>query len=139
MKTIVLSSVLCIFFGFALQAQNSSDLPSSATDEVSAKTDTCMCEEDVYVIVSKMPQYKEGEKALKDYFFVDSSGVNGNVYVSFVIDCCGRVSEPQVVRGLEEKADQKALELVQNMPNWNPGVNGHKKVKVRCVYPIRFI
>lgn len=96
------------------------------------------CGEEIFVIVDKMPEYKGGKEAEKNYLSVKSSGIKGIVYVQFIIDCQGKVTTPKIVRGLDPSADKVALELVKAMPDWIPGEQEGKKVNVQSTYAVSF-
>jgi len=66
------------------------------------------------------------------------SGIQGRVYVQFVIDKDGRIIDAKVVKGIGGGCDEEALRVIQNSPQWNPGVQRGKPVKVRMVLPIIF-
>lgn len=65
-------------------------------------------------------------------------GEQGKVYVSFVVEPDGTISNVQVERGISEDLDREAKRLVRNMPAWNPGEAGGKKARTRCRLPINF-
>ena len=96
----------------------------------------------VFMVVEKMPEYVGGFDAMKAFMFDNmkhpSDGKTGTVYVSMVIGTDGQVSDVNVLRGVGPAADAEALRVVKMMPNWIPGEQSGKKVKVRYVLPIRF-
>ena len=65
-------------------------------------------------------------------------GVEGSVFVSFVIDKNGNISEPQVIKGISAECDKEAVRVVGLMPPWKPGKQNGKPVKCRFVLPIKF-
>ena len=66
------------------------------------------------------------------------NGVQGTVYVSFVVESDGRINEAKVLRGIGSGCDEEALRVVKSMPNWTPGTQRGKPVRVRYNLPIRF-
>lgn len=65
-------------------------------------------------------------------------GEKGRVTVSFVIDKTGKVTGGKVERGVSAELDAEALRVVSVMPNWTPGKQNGKTVKVRYMLPITF-
>jgi len=65
-------------------------------------------------------------------------GEQGKVYVSFVVEPDGKVSNVQVERGVSDDLDREAKRVVRNMPAWIPGEAGGKKSRTRCRLPIVF-
>jgi TonB family protein len=67
------------------------------------------------------------------------SGISGTVYIKYTIDKDGSVTDVRVERGVHPLLDSAAVEVIRNMPKWNPGVQGQKYVKTAFVIPIQFI
>ncbi len=65
-------------------------------------------------------------------------GEQGKVYVSFVVEPSGDITNVQVERGISDDLDREAKRVVRGMPNWKPGKNGGKAVRTRCRLPINF-
>lgn len=65
-------------------------------------------------------------------------GKQGRVYLSFVVEKTGEISNVKVMRGLSKELDKEAIRLVQAMPRWIPGEVARKKVRMRCRIPITF-
>ena len=92
------------------------------------------------------PEYPGGTKALHKYLN-DSirypqeaieRGIEGRVIVQFVIDSLGNVCEERVVRSIDSQLDGEAIRLVRNMPQWKPGTQRGRPVRVRFTLPITF-
>jgi len=65
-------------------------------------------------------------------------GIEGKVFVQFVIGKDGSISEVTVVKGIGAGCDEEAIRVVQGAPAWNPGKQRGKPVKQRMVLPITF-
>lgn len=65
-------------------------------------------------------------------------GEQGKVYVSFVVEPDGTISNVQVERGISEDLDREAKRVVRAMPRWKPGKNNGRAVRARCRLPISF-
>lgn len=100
--------------------------------------------EEVFVVVEEMPRFKEGnvQKFLARYVkypvLAMEAGVEGTVYVSFIIDKTGKVTEPQIVRSPDLSLSEEALRVIRLMPDWEPGKQRGKTVDVRYTMPIEF-
>lgn len=104
-------------------------------------------EEEIFTIVEEMPGFPGGEKALFEYLAKNTdypamaadAGIQGVVYVTFVVDTDGKVKDARVLRGIGGGCDKEALRVVNSMPSWAPGRQRGKNVKVQYNLPIRFI
>lgn len=103
-------------------------------------------EEEIPYIVQFMPEFPGGQKALLSFLsknvnypvIAQENGVQGKVYVTFIIDEKGRVTSPTILRGEDESLNREAIRVVSSMPNWKPGRQQGKAVKVRFNVPIHF-
>jgi TonB family protein len=75
---------------------------------------------------------KYPEEALKNK-------ISGKVYVSFIIEKNGSITNVQVIQGLGSGLDEEAIRVIKNSPRWKPGYQAKKDpVRVACVMPISF-
>lgn len=103
-------------------------------------------EEDIVFIAEEMPEFPGGEKALLKYLVshvrypvvAQENGIQGKVYVSFVIDELGMIGNIEIIRGVDVSIDNEAIRVIASMPRWNPGKQGGNPVKVRYNVPILF-
>ncbi|RED93651.1 energy transducer TonB [Marinoscillum furvescens] len=65
-------------------------------------------------------------------------GITGRVYVQFVIDKDGSLTEVEVIKGPGAGISEEALRVILGSPKWNPGKQRGRPVKVRMVLPITF-
>ena len=104
-------------------------------------------EEPIFVIVESMPQFPGGEEARLTYLnenvryptMAREAGIQGRVFVEFVVEKDGSVTNVRVVRGIGGGCDEEAIRVVQSMPRWIPGKQRNVPVRVRFNMPIRFI
>jgi len=67
-----------------------------------------------------------------------AEGIEGQVFVCFIVDENGKVTKPEILKGIGFGCDEEALRVIRNLPDWKPGkMNGHP-VKVRMRVPFRF-
>ena len=101
----------------------------------------------VFQIVEKMPSFPGGEAAMMKYLsdnieyptIAQENGIQGRVYVNFVVGRSGAISNIKVVRGVDPALDQEAVRVVKAMPKWNPGEQRGKAVNVSFMLPINFV
>ena len=67
-----------------------------------------------------------------------AAGTQGRVYVQFVVNEEGRLTEAKTVKGIGGGCDEEAVRVVSSSPKWKPPVHGGKAVKQRIVLPITF-
>jgi protein TonB len=65
-------------------------------------------------------------------------GVQGRVFVNFVVEADGSVTNVKVLRGIGGGCDEEAVRVVNSMPNWTPGMQRGEAVRVSFNLPIRF-
>jgi periplasmic protein TonB len=65
-------------------------------------------------------------------------GLEGTVYVSFVIGRDGKVTRVEVIKGLSPDCDKEAARVIALLPGWNPGRQNDVPVMVRMTLPIKF-
>lgn len=97
--------------------------------------------------VQVMPQFEGGQAALLKYIaneidyprFAEESGIEGIVYVQFVVEKDGSISEVKILRGVQRSLDEEALRVISKMDNWIPGSQNGVKARVLFTIPIRFV
>ncbi len=98
-------------------------------------------EDQVFVVVERMPKLIGGLAALqKNIVYPElarKAGIEGRVYVEFVVDEHGHVMNPKVVRGIGGGCDEEALKAVRKA-HFTPGMQRGHPVKVRYSLPIVF-
>ncbi len=104
-------------------------------------------EEDViFTVVEQQAEFPGGFEAMVKFLAKNMKypaaarrmSVEGSVFVSFVIDREGNISDPQVIKGISAECDKEAIRVVQLMPPWKPGKQNGKPVRCRFVLPIKF-
>ncbi len=103
-------------------------------------------EEQIFTIVEEMPSFPGGEAALMKYLgnnikypaIAKDAGIQGTVYVTFVVNEQGAVKDVKVLRSIGGGCDEEAIRVVESMPKWKAGKQRGKAVKVQYNLPIRF-
>lgn len=67
-----------------------------------------------------------------------AAGTEGTVYVSFIIDEEGRVTEPSIIRDIGDGCGKAAIDVLKKMPKWEPGKDKGEIVQVKLNLPIHF-
>ncbi len=104
-------------------------------------------ESEVFFIVEDMPEFPGGELALRKFIanaikypvIAQENGIQGKVYVNFVVDKDGSVSNARIARGVDASLDKEALRVVNTLPKWKPGMQRGKPVRVSYTVPISFV
>ena len=102
--------------------------------------------EDIYNVADEDPEFPGGMEAMVKYLSENikypqqakDEGVSGKVFVSFVIEKDGSVSNAEVIRGIGGGCDEEALRVVNAMPKWVPGKMSGEPVRVHFNLPINF-
>ena len=116
---------------------------TAQTDRTETKADA---DEGVYTLVEHDPEFNGGMEGLYQYLAANikypadakAEKVQGRVYVSFVIEKDGSVSNVKIVRSPDERLSREAERVVKAMPKWKPGRQSGKKVRVSYTLPINF-
>lgn len=97
-------------------------------------------------IVEKMPSYVGGLEEF--YKFVGKNlkypaqarrmGIEGKVFVHFIVDKDGSLSDIKVVKGIGAGCDEEVERIIHKSPKWNPGKQRGNPVRVRMMMPITF-
>jgi protein TonB len=104
-------------------------------------------EAQVFFIVEDMPEFPGGELALRKYIanaikypvIAQENGIQGKVYVTFVVDKDGSISDARIARGVDASLDKEALRVVGTRPKWKPGKQRGKPVRGSYTVPINFV
>ena len=97
-------------------------------------------------VVEQMPSFPGGPQALLNYLSehinypegYEETCVQGRVVITFVVEKDGSLSDVTVVKSLEKAFDEEALRAVKSMPNWIPGMQDGKPVRVKYTVPVNF-
>ena len=100
-------------------------------------------EQAIFVVIEEMPEFIGGMKALESFLRKNlrnvREGLNGFVYVEFIVDEDGSVKEIKIIRGLDAKANEEAIRLIRLTDKmWNPGKINGKAAAVKIMVPVKF-
>lgn len=100
----------------------------------------------VYIVVDQMPEFPSGDKGLYQ-FIADNikypaeakeEGIKGRVFVNFIVEPDGSVSDIRVLRGIGGGCDEEAVRVVKSMPRFKPGMQDGETVRVSYTIPVFF-
>jgi periplasmic protein TonB len=98
------------------------------------------------VAVQQQPEFKDGVSAMYQFLSKNmvypsvarENGIEGTVYVSFVVGKDGAIRDAKFLRGIGGGCNEEALRVIKLMPNWNPGKQNGKAVSVTFTMPVKF-
>ena len=109
-------------------------------------------ENDIFYVVEEMPEFdgQEGGHALEKFRdwiqlnvnypdIAKQNGIHGTVYVKFIIDEAGKVTDVGIVRGVDPSLDNEVKRVLNEAPDWKPGKQKGKEVKVQMAIPVKFM
>lgn len=101
----------------------------------------------VFINAEIMPTFQgKGPEAFRDYIAKNirfpedavQNGMSGRVYVQFVVDEKGKVTEVTLLRNVHPAIDKEVMRVMKNAPKWEPGLQSGTFVKVSFTIPIVF-
>jgi len=105
-------------------------------------------EAEIFFIVEDMPSFQgKGQDGFREYIadnlrypeIAAENGIAGRVFVRFVVEPNGSVTNVEVVRSVDPALDAEALRVVKSSPKWSPGKQRGKPVRVSFTFPINFV
>ncbi|WP_462280908.1 energy transducer TonB [Salinivirga cyanobacteriivorans] len=129
------------------------DIDTEADEETMIEQTDIMIEEEVeeeepeiFMVVEQMPEFPGGQGELFKYIsqniqypaIAKENGIQGKVFIQFVVGKDGSITNVTVLRGVDPSLDKEAVRVVKNMPKWKPGKQRGKPVYVRYQVPINF-
>jgi protein TonB len=100
----------------------------------------------VFVSVEQKPQFTKGE--IEMYRFLSENirypmaavraNVSGKVYVKFVVEKDGSIGNIEMLKGIGFGCDEEAIRVIKSMPNWTPGKQNGKAVRVYFNMPVMY-
>jgi len=103
-------------------------------------------EKDFFVFVEEPPSFKGGTEAMLKFIgsnliypdLARQYGVSGTVYVSFIVEKDGNITNIEIERGIGFGCDAASIDLIKSMPKWNPGKQREIPVRVKLRLPVKF-
>ena len=128
MKKIFLFVAIIVFCGTSAIAQN------------------VVVDDEIFTVVENHPEFPGGNDSLYAYIArnirypeeAKKEKIEGRVFVTFIVEKNGQVSNARVVRDIGGGCGEEALRVVKNMPKWKPGTHADKPVRVQFNLPLQF-
>lgn len=101
-------------------------------------------ESDIFIVAEDMPEFPGKDlqgwlkKNVKYPMIAQENNISGKVFVKFVIEKDGSITDVQILRSVEASLDKEAVRVVKAMPKWKPGKQRGKPVRVSYTIPINF-
>ncbi len=103
-------------------------------------------EREIFTVVEEQPAYPGGEEArvkflqdnIKYPVEAKELGIQGRVFVTFVVEVDGSITDVRILRGIGGGCDEEAIRVVKAMPKWVPGKQRGVPVRVQFNLPIKF-
>ena len=102
--------------------------------------------DEVFMVVEDQPEFPGGTAALLEYLrknikypaICRENNIQGRVLVTFIVNKDGAIVEPEIVKSVNPSLDKEALRVISQMPNWKPGYQRGKPVRVKYSVPVNF-
>ncbi len=100
----------------------------------------------VFQVVETMPSFPGGDMAMMKFMsenikypvIAQENGIQGRVICQFVVNKDGSIVDVEVVRSVDPSLDKEAIRMIKSMPNWSPGKQRGKSVRVKYTLPVNF-
>lgn len=103
-------------------------------------------DDEFFMVVEDMPAFPGGDLGLMKFIqknvkypaIAEEYNITGKVYISYIVDKSGTVTNVKVVRGVDKNLDAEAVRVVKSLPKYKPGYQRGKPVRVMFTIPINF-
>ncbi len=144
MKSYILLIASIIIYNISF----SQEIKKAESKENDKETKIVNSDNDIYnfYTLEQKPEFPGGEKGLLSYIAKHTEypnkakrkNITGKVYVQFIIDKEGKVTNVKVLRSAHPLLDKSALKVIKSLPDWKPGKQRGKNVKVSFQVPINY-
>lgn len=101
---------------------------------------------EVFSVVEQMPEFPGGTEELYKFLGENikyptqarENGISGKVFVNFVVEPSGAITNVKLLRGISGGCDEEAIRVVKMLPRWKPGKQNGKAVRVSFNLPVNF-
>jgi len=126
-----------------VEADDDSEMEEYIPQEIEEEE---IVEAEIFTVVEAMPEFPGGMGKLMAYLgnnikyppLAKESGIQGRVFINFVVEPDGSISNVKVLRGIGGGCDEEAIRVVEAMPKWKPGMQRGKPVRVSYNLPVKF-
>lgn len=141
MKIITLITILIITSIISEQAFSQENIENKR-ETIQTTNDS----DEVFVFVEEQAEFPGGQDSLIKFLIrnikypelAKELGVQGTVYLKFIVEKDGRITNIKVIRGVHPSIDAEAIRVVKMFPNWIPGKQRGRPVRIYYNLPIKF-
>lgn len=141
-----MKKIISLLFSLVLISELSVTAQSNITYKNvidSSKTKEC---DEIFTYVEQMPQYPGGESEMTKFIeeniqyplSAQDSGLQGSVYVRFIVSDIGVINHVEILRSFDDACSVEAKRVIKSMPLWKSGKQNGRPVCVYYTLPIRF-
>jgi periplasmic protein TonB len=115
-------------------------------DSIDVSKPETLDEPEIFEFAEMQPEYPGGTDSMR--FFIaknlvypakaQKDSVQGTVFVRFVVETNGILSNIKIAKSLSKECDEEVIRVLKLMPTWKPGMNRMKPVRVLISLPIKF-
>jgi len=144
---LVIPAILILAVAFSFTTINSI-IPAKQVEITLSNpvNNTILPQDSVYKKVDVPPEFPGGRQAMNKFIVENlkypekalKANVSGTVYIQFVVEKDGNLSDIELLRGIGHGCDKEAIRVVKMMPKWKPGKKDSKSVRVKMVMPFAF-
>ena len=144
---LVLPAAICLAMAFAVSCQQATEsIPPPPPPPPPPPTEVSSPADEIFTVVEVMPQFPGGDEGRTKFLMNNlkypakaiEKGIQGKVFVSFIVEKDGSVGNVKLLRGIDESCDAEAVRVVSAMPKWLPGKQSGQPVRVQFNMPISF-
>jgi periplasmic protein TonB len=131
-----------------IEEENTEEEPITVVEvvPVAEEEETVIVDDEIIEFPDVEAEFKGGAQAMMKYIQQNiqypptsiEMNEQGKVYLSFVVEADGSISNVSIERGVSKDIDNEAKRIVRSMPKWTPGEAKGKKSRTRCRLPINF-
>ncbi len=122
------------------------NMDTQVEEYIPPEEDEDVQQQEIFMVVEQMPSFPGGMGALMTYLathikypaLAKESGIQGRVFINFVVEPDGSIDHVKVLRGIGGGCDEEAVRVVKSMPKWIPGKQRGKPVRVSFNLPVKF-
>lgn len=146
-NTITVKNINVLANGFTFQDLGLLDGNKHKREFQQTKSQKAVVNQDsIHRVTEVMPQYPGGPNEMMRYIqenikypqSAKDNKIEGRVYVSFVVEKDGSITNAAVMRGIDKECDAEALRVVSSMPKWTPGQHKGENVRTQFTIPIYY-
>ncbi len=123
------------------------EIEEADTVDIEVEEEEPVQEEQIFIVVEESPEFPGGLQKMYEYIqkniryprMEKEAGIQGRVFVTFVVEKDGSITDVKVLKGVTEGLNKEAVRVIRSMPHWKPGKQRGRPVRVRVNLPINFI